>query len=106
MITRDDVEDWIVSDSGGTLSLTEADRALLDRVVAAVSAHIGRTYTAPIDTAADWEQAHLMQCARLWTRRNTPNGIGGFGEFGAVRVTRLDPDVAELLSPFQTYAFA
>lgn len=35
--------------------------------------------------------------ARLWSRRNSANGVASFGDQGAVYVQRNDPDVAMLL---------
>lgn len=47
--------------------------------------------------------ATLIKAARLWKRKNSPEGIlGGFADFGAVRITnREDPDVAMLLEPYR-----
>lgn len=45
------------------------------------------------------EQACLIQCHRLWRRRDMPFGVSGPNQFGQVVVlSRLDPDVEELLS--------
>lgn len=47
--------------------------------------------------------ACLIQAARIYRRRNSPEGVlGGFQDFGPVRVTnRVDPDVADLLAPYR-----
>lgn len=47
------------------------------------------------------KQACLMQTNRLLSRRKSPDGVSGFGDFGAVRVSRVDPDIDELLMPFK-----
>lgn len=100
----EEVEGWIASTTGSTLGVTDETRSILERVIAATEAHMEANYLAPVavdgDRPADWELALTMQSARLWERRNTPNGIGGFGEFGAVRIAGVDPDVARLLSPY------
>lgn len=46
--------------------------------------------------------ATLIQAARTWKRRTSPEGVlSGWAEFGAVRISRqMDPDVAALLAPF------
>lgn len=50
----------------------------------------------------DVKQAALIKAARIWSRRESPQGVAGFGEFGVVRISRAqDPDVADLLSPFR-----
>lgn len=41
-------------------------------------------------------QATLIQAARLWKRKDSPEGIAGSAEWGAVRVSRVDPDVQAL----------
>lgn len=51
-------------------------------------------------------QACVLQAARLWKRADAPFAVAGFGEMGAVRVGKTDPDVAMLLRPFKKYATA
>jgi hypothetical protein len=45
-------------------------------------------------------QATILQAARLYRRRDSPQGVLGNAEWGAIRVSRLDPDVAALVWPF------
>jgi hypothetical protein len=45
-------------------------------------------------------EAALLKAAALYRRREAPFGIAGFTEFGPVRITRADPDVADLLAGF------
>lgn len=46
--------------------------------------------------------ATILQAARLWTRYDSPLGVAGFGELGAMRVSfKADPDVAMLLQPYR-----
>lgn len=54
------------------------------------------------DTVPDAvREATLIKAARLFRRRDTPEGIAGGGDFGVVRVSnREDPDVIMLLAPF------
>jgi hypothetical protein len=47
------------------------------------------------------KRAALIWGIRLWNRRSTPSGVVGFGDFGAVRLTKIDPDVSELLAPYR-----
>lgn len=64
----------------------------------------------PVQVTARWgwaavppeiEQATLLKAARLYVRKDAPLGVAQFGEIAAVRVTRMDADVVELLSPFR-----
>ena len=45
-------------------------------------------------------QATLIQAARLYKRRESPEGVLGNAEWGSIRLSRVDPDVAALLSRF------
>jgi hypothetical protein len=42
-------------------------------------------------------EATLIQALRLYKRKDSPEGVLGSAEWGAVRVSRLDPDVAKML---------
>lgn len=48
----------------------------------------------------DIEQAAILKAASLFRRKDAPFGVAGFNDFGPVRISRKDPDVAELLSPY------
>lgn len=54
-----------------------------------------------IDGAAVWPDdvtlGATMLAARLWRRRNSPEGVATFGADGALYVSRTDPDIAQLL---------
>lgn len=42
--------------------------------------------------------AVFMQTSRWFRRRLSPEGVAGFGEFGAVRVSTLDPDIMDAIT--------
>lgn len=46
------------------------------------------------------EEACILKAASLFKRKEAPFGIQSFGEFGAVRIGRNDPDVMALLHPY------
>lgn len=50
---------------------------------------------------AEVEEATILRAVALFRRKEAPFGVAGFGEFGAVRITRRDADVIDLLAPFQ-----
>lgn len=54
----------------------------------------------------DVVEAAILKAVSLFMRKDAPFGVAGFGEFGAVRITKRDPDVADLLSPFILAAVA
>ncbi len=45
-------------------------------------------------------EACLLVAAALVHRKNSPNGVAGWGEMGVVRIGRTDPDVIRLLQPY------
>jgi len=48
------------------------------------------------------EIATIIQATRIFKRFDSPLGVAGFGDFGAVRVSRfLDPDVEQLVMPYK-----
>lgn len=51
-------------------------------------------------------QATLILAARLYRRKDTPEGVLGSAEWGTVRLSRTDPDVAELVSRYVLDGFA
>ena len=72
----------------------------------------GWQYRPPVRVTAIWgwpavpspvKEATLIQAARIYKRRDSPDGVlGGLGDFGPVRVgTRIDPDVEALLFPYR-----
>ena len=47
------------------------------------------------------KQACIIMSLRQYKRYDSPLGISGFGDLGAVRVGRFDPDMQMLLAPFR-----
>jgi hypothetical protein len=48
------------------------------------------------------KQSTIIQASRLFKRLDSPLGVAGFGDMGAIRVSRfLDPDVEQLLMPYR-----
>ena len=53
------------------------------------------------------KQATIIQAARIFKRNDSPLGIAGFGEMGAIRVgVQLDPDVKHLIDVYRKVRFA
>lgn len=52
------------------------------------------------------EQATVLQASRLYKRLDSPLGVAGFGDMGAMRVSsRVDPDVAQLIGAYKKILF-
>jgi hypothetical protein len=47
-------------------------------------------------------QATVILASRIFKRLDSPLGIAGFGDMGAMRVSRFDPDVEQLIAPYRT----
>jgi hypothetical protein len=50
-------------------------------------------------------EANLIQALRLFARRGSPEGVLGSAEWGGIRVSRLDPDVAALVGRYVVDGF-
>jgi len=70
---------------------------------------------ATVQITGDWgwasipvqiKQACLILSARLFERRNSPLGIAGFSDVGAVFVSKFDSDIDKLLHPFKKVRMA
>jgi hypothetical protein len=46
-------------------------------------------------------KATIIQAARLYRRKDSPEGVVGVAEWGTVRVSRIDPDVQALVAPYR-----
>lgn len=51
-------------------------------------------------------QATQIQASRLYKRKDSPEGITGSAEWGAIRLSRVDPDVQALVADYILPGFA
>lgn len=74
-----------------------------------------RTAPAPIQVTAKWgwpsvpapvKSATILMAGRLAKRGDALLGVAGFGEFGAISVRSVDPDVARMLAPYRQVGLA
>ncbi len=52
------------------------------------------------------KQATVLYSMRQFKRFDSPLGVAGFGDIGAIRVSRFDPDVEAMLMPFRKVSMA
>lgn len=52
------------------------------------------------------KEATALLSARIFKRYDSPLGVAGFGDLGAITVRRLDPDVELLIAPYRLMTFA
>lgn len=85
---------------------TSSEDALIQRVLDAVIDRAETDYDLPIEYPPSVHLALCMSCARLWHRRDTPQGITPASEFGQIRIGSFDADVDNLLAPWRRFAVA
>jgi hypothetical protein len=61
-----------------------------------VTANFGFATAVPTEI----RQATMLLAARYYKRFDSPLGVAGFGDLGAMRVSRTDPDIHAILQPF------
>jgi len=84
-------------------------RAVGDYLFPNVNANYGSQALVQVTAIFGWPsvpepvtQATIIQASRLFKRYDSPLGVAGFGDMGAIRVSRaLDPDVAQLVEPYR-----
>jgi hypothetical protein len=88
-------------DANGNLarSLDVATAWVEDRVYVEPDAGYGRRHP-------EVTEAILLIASRLFARRNSPEGVAGWGDLGVVRIIARDPDVDALLERHIDYAKA
>lgn len=52
------------------------------------------------------EEAARMTVLRIFNRFNSPLGVAGFGDLGAIVVRSLDPDIRDMIEPFRKHGIA
>lgn len=52
------------------------------------------------------KQACILLSSRIFKRNDSPLGVAGFGDLGAIRVSRVDPDIDAMLSAWKKPRYA
>jgi hypothetical protein len=84
-------------------------RAIGDYLFPTVNANYGEQALVQVTAVFGWPavpepvtQATIIQASRIFKRYDSPLGVAGFGDLGAIRVSRfLDPDMAQLVEPYR-----
>lgn len=71
--------------------------AVLGQVLDAAKHHVYGLIRDEFREHSDVQLAIHMLAARLYKRRQSPEGSAGFGDAGVVRIIARDPDIAALL---------
>jgi hypothetical protein len=95
-------------------TINPGDQLEVERCLEAAIAYLTYRCTIALDTEdppapivpADIRRACVMLTGRLFSRRNSPEGAAGFGDFGVVRVTRIDPDIEAMLLSARSWGIA
>lgn len=95
-----DLKAWLkIDDTVDDVALTEAVNA----ATAAQTAQLDLTDSDGVELAVlpdDVRQAWLLRAQRYLARRNSPEGLVGFGDFAPAQVARFDSDVRLLEGPW------
>lgn len=51
-------------------------------------------------------EAQLIWCAKIFRRKDSLDGVAGVNDFGPIRIGKMDPDVADMLSDYTRPGFA
>jgi hypothetical protein len=101
VITTAELREW------SHITATDSETtAMLDECVAATNALIARRCVALTVWPSEVHTAALMQAARLYKRRGSPEGISGIADIGPIRIGAFDSDVEYQLSPYLKIVFA
>lgn len=84
-------------------------RAVGDYLFPTVNGNFGEQALVQLTAVFGWPsvpepvtQATIIQASRIFKRYDSPLGVAGFGDLGAIRVSRfLDPDMAQLVEPYR-----
>lgn len=99
MITTANVADYLDLKNRTDPHLQVAVDAVNALVSRLPDIHLDEDPTDPALTvwAPDTKLGAIMLGARIWKRRNSPNGIEALNEGGATYVSRYDSDIARML---------
>jgi hypothetical protein len=99
VMTASEAIDWV-----GRTMADPVDVDAMTAVVDAANTFLLRRYPmaceAPI--GPDAHLAGLLLASRWYSRRNSPDGLVGFGDAGGTSIRNLDPDIRDLLKPFMS----
>lgn len=79
----------------GTVS--NVSNTLLQRSLTAATSWVAdRVYPQCFDDD-ETQEAILLLSSRLYKRKNSPEGVAGWGDLGVIRIIATDPDITRLL---------
>ena len=79
----------------GTVS--NVSNVLLDRALQAARAKVADLVYPDLFDDDETQEAIVLYASRLYKRRQSPEGVAGWGDLGVVRVMAIDPDINRLL---------
>jgi len=79
----------------GTVS--NVSNTLLERALTAATAWVRERVMPARFEDDEVQEAIVLLASRLFKRRQSPEGVAGFGELGVIRILARDPDIELLL---------
>jgi hypothetical protein len=94
----DDIDDYALQ-QGLDAALTFQQTTLRFPIYTAANCNSPELISQPF-YSDDLRLAAMLRCARYLARRNSPEGLVGFGDLGVVQVAMSDRDIGQLESPY------
>jgi hypothetical protein len=69
----------------------------LERSLTAATAWVRERVKAALFDDDETQEAIVLLASRLYKRRNSPEGVSGWGDLGVIRILASDPDISRLL---------
>lgn len=69
----------------------------LERSLAAATAWVRERVKPELFGDDETQEAIILIASRLYKRRNSPEGVAGWGDLGVIRIVASDPDINRLL---------
>jgi hypothetical protein len=87
----------------GTVS--NVSNTLLERALTAATSWVRERVMADRFDDDETQEAIVLLANRLYKRRQSPEGVSGWGELGVIRILARDPDIEALLEHKLDYSY-
>ena len=79
----------------GTIS--NINNTNLERALSAATNWVRERVMPEVFDDPETQEAIVLLASRLYKRRNSPEGVAGWGDLGVIRIMAQDPDIERLL---------
>ena len=78
-------------------TVTNLNATVLERALAAATSWVRERVMECTYDDAEVQEAIVLLASRLYKRRQSPEGVAGWGDLGVIRILAHDPDIEALL---------